>query len=373
MTNQALPQRSRQFLERYIDRCQNLGLILDKFAPWSDDGHGGWDLTMRSTVRRRGQNEIQTLRGGEAKGLWLSTSRIALNGESPSLFEVQRTDIALMQANQQRWGEMVRNSDGMAFTLTTVERLVAGLGASHVLETALTLDRNTGLPYLPGSTVKGLARAWGLIEVAKRLEVSLNDEVEEKQDGQIVKVPILNKIASILIEKPEEHTGRDSPETETLDKALQKLRPVSEDAEAYVQWFRFIFGWQGEAGAICFVDGIYAGEHAPRYVADVMTPHYINYYTENGGEPPAEDDNPNPVSFIAVDRGNTFAFGLIPRLSAFVTFEGESREAKLTTALDVATDWLVKGLSQMGVGSKTAAGYGFFSRKSFNTIINRSS
>jgi len=357
MTNQALPQKSRQLLEKHLDRCQNLGLILDKFAPWGDDGRGSWDLTMQSTVRRRGQTQVQALTGGEAKGVWLSTNRRALNSESPSLFEVERTDTNLMRANQERWGDMVRNSAGIAFTMNTVERLVAGLGASHVLETALTLDRNTGLPYLPGSTVKGLVRAWGLVEIASQLGVSLDDvQIAGKDEKNL-----LNVTAEMLISEP----------AERLFQSLQKLRPVSEDAEAYVQWFRFIFGWQGEAGAVCFVDGIYAGERAPRYAADVMTPHYVNYYTENGGKPPAEDDNPNPVSFITVDRGNIFAFGLIPRLSAFITFDDEDRETKLTTALDVATDWLVRSLSQMGVGSKTAAGYGFFSRKSFNAIISR--
>jgi CRISPR-associated protein Cmr6 len=356
-------------LENHLDRCQNLGLILDKFAPWGDDGRGGWDLTMRSTVRRGGRDEVKARTGGEAKGLWLSTNRRALNSESPSLFEVERTNTDLMRANQQRWGDMVRNSAGIAFTMTTAERLITGLGASHVLETALTLDRNTGLPYLPGSTVKGLARAWGLIEIAAQLGISLDDVIEETSQGEIVKVPLLNKIAEILIKKPTERTSAESQKTETLWEALQKHGQMSSDSEAYVQWFRFIFGWQGEAGAICFMDAIYAGEHAPRYAADVMTPHYVNYYTENGA--PAEDDNPNPVSFITVDRGNTFAFGLIPRLSAFVIFDGEDREAKLTTAFDVITDWLVRGLSQMGVGSKTAAGYGFFSRKSLNAIISR--
>jgi len=357
MTNQALPQKSRQLLEKHLYNCQNLGLILDKFGPWGDDGRGGWDLTMRSTVRRRGENQLQSLTGGEAKGLWLSTKRRALNGESPSLFEVARTNTDLMRAKQERWGDMVRTSNGIAFTMNNIERLVAGLGASHVLETALTLDRNTGLPYLPGSTVKGLARAWGLVEIASQLEVSLDDVYGVGKDEK----RLLNVTAEMLISEP----------TETLFQSLQKLRAVSEDAEAYIQWFRFIFGWQGEAGAVCFVDAIYADERAPRYAADVMTPHYVNYYIENGGKPPAEDDNPNPVSFITVDKDNTFAFGLIPRLSAFTTFDGEDREAKLTTALDTATDWLVKGLSQMGVGSKTTAGYGFFSRKSFKSIISR--
>lgn len=351
MTNQALPQKSRQFLENYMDRCRNLGLILDKYAPWGEDGRGSWDLTMRSTVWRQGQSQVQTLTGGEAKGLWLSTSRHASNSESPSLFGVDRSDMDLLKGNIERWQDMVKNSAGKAFIMTTAERLVAGLGASHVLETALTLERNTGLPYLPGSTVKGLARAWGLIEVAAQLKISLDDVREDNEN-------LLNVLAEMLISEP----------TETLIPSLQQLRPVSEETENFVRWFRFIFGWQGETGAVCFVDAKYAGEKSPEYVADVMTPHYINYYTENGGKPPTEDDNPNPVSFISVDIGNIFAFGLIPRLSAFIRLEDEDRKENLSTALDIATVWLRKGLSQLGVGSKTTAGYGFFSAKSYEEL-----
>jgi len=357
MTNQALPQKSRQMLENHLDRCQNLGLILDKFAPWADDGRGHWDLTMRSTVRRGGQNQVQTLSGGEAKGLWLSTKRRGLNNESKSLFEVERTNNDLMLENKKRWVNMVETNEGIAFTMNNVERLAAGLGASHVLETGITLDRNTGLPYLPGSTLKGLTRAWGLIEIAEQLGVSLDDVSVSGKD----EVKILNIIAETLI----------SESTETLLQTIQTLRPVSEDAENYLEWFRFIFGWQGETGAVCFTDGIYAGEQSPKYAADVMTPHYIDYYTDKGNNPPSEDDNPNPVSFITVDSGHTFAFGLIPRQSAFNRLEGEQRKVKTTTALNVATDWLVRGLTQMGVGSKTSAGYGFFSRKSYNAIIPR--
>lgn len=337
-TNQALPYKSSRILETSRDQCQNLGLILDKFAPWAQDQRGGWALTMYNTR----QNPITS---GEAKGLWLK-----------SLPKAERTDLALMHARQQRWLEAARSEGGTAFTMTTAERLVAGLGASHVLETALTLERNTGLPYLPGSSVKGLARAWGLIEVAAQLGISIDDD-EEK--GEIEDVPLLNKLAETLISQP----------SETLSQELAKQWVVSEDAEAYVQWFRFIFGWQGEAGSVCFLDAIYAGERAPRYAVDVMTPHYVKYYTDNGGSAPTEDDNPNPVSFITVDAGNVFAFGLLPRPSAFVTAGNESRDTQSAQALDIATDWLVNGLSKLGAGSKTAAGYGFFNRKSFEKRI----
>lgn len=350
MTNQALPQRSRQLVEHHLDSCQNLALILDKFAPWGTDQRGNWDLTMRSTVRRRGQNQIQTLTGGEAKGLWLSTSRRALQGESPSLFEVGRTDIALMQAHQQRWFRVTQANNGVAFSMRTSERLAAGLGASHVLETALTLERNTGLPYLPGSTVKGLARAWGLIEVAAQVGITLSDDPND--DG-------LNKLAEILMSDSENHA---------VFKDITQWGEVNEDVETFVTWFRFVFGTQDEAGAICFLDAIYYGDDPPRYAADVMTPHYVKYYTESGGSAPAEDDNPNPVSFITVDAGNSFAFGLVPRHSAFSQYEGDERAGNIQKALAVAQDWLVQALFRLGAGSKTAAGYGFFSNKSFKEI-----
>ncbi len=212
---------------------------------------------------------------------------------------------------------MVQDARGSAFTMMTAERLVAGLGASHVLETALTLDRNTGLPYLPGSTVKGLARAWGLLEVAAQLNVKLEDTDAEGQ-------PLLNTVAELLIAEPDE----------TLLQTLRRLRPTSdvENAEAYIQWFRLIFGSQINAAAVCFLDAIYYGESAPQYASDVMTPHYVNYYTENGGRPPSEDDNPNPVSFITVDRGNTFAFGLVPRKPAFTGFPSQQQETALSTS-----------------------------------------
>lgn len=357
MTNQALPQKSRQMLENHIHRCQNLGLILDKYAPWGVDGRGNWDLTIRSTVRRQNQNQIQTLSGGEAKGLWLSTSRKAAKGESPSLFENLYADTNLIHANLARWKNTIRANDGIAFTMKTAERLIAGLGASHVLETALTLERNTGLPYLPGSTVKGLARAWGIIEIAAQLEISLDETIKNGKEEQ----HLLNILSEILISEP----------NESLYQTVDSLRSFSTDTDAFIDWFRFIFGWQGEAGAICFTDAKYAGNDIPKYASDVMTPHYVNYYTENGSKPPSEDDNPNPVSFIAVDEGNTFAFGLIPRLSAFAIFEEQDQDTKLTTALDVTQEWLIKALTQLGIGSKTTAGYGFFSRKSRQSVIER--
>lgn len=355
MTNQSLPKTAQQVLNAGLIECRNLGLMLDKFAPWASDQRGQWDLTIQQTVRRKGTSKVTSVRGGEAKGLWLSTTRKAAKGETPSVFEQERVDIPLMRHHQSRWLKLIKDNDGQAFQMQTAERMAAGLGAAHVLETGLTLERNTGLPYLPASTVKGLARAWGLIEVAGQFGIELDDTVNYNSES----VKKLNLLASILIGESEEELYRELEE---------HINPLSDDIALFVQGFRFIFGSQVNAGAIAFTDGIYYGQDEPNYAIDVMTPHYVNYYSDNGSQFPSEEDSPNPVSFITVDARNTFAFGLIPRQSAFRSMNSEQQKEQKAIMLSAARDWLVNALTQLGAGSKTAASYGFFRKKSFKVL-----
>ncbi|MGQ9463871.1 MAG: hypothetical protein ACUVTP_12705 [Candidatus Fervidibacter sp.] len=46
------------------------------------------------------------------------------------------------------------------FKAEPVWRFVVGLGAAHVLETSITLHRIFGLPIIPGSALKGAAKAY---------------------------------------------------------------------------------------------------------------------------------------------------------------------------------------------------------------------
>ncbi|MBK9095192.1 MAG: hypothetical protein IPM84_21030 [Anaerolineae bacterium] len=55
--------------------------------------------------------------------------------------------------------------------LRTDWRLVTGLGRKGPLEVGFTFHRY-GFPILPGSSLKGLARAWGLLRVAEALDVA---------------------------------------------------------------------------------------------------------------------------------------------------------------------------------------------------------
>lgn len=361
MDNQALPAKSYQLLQRHGLQCKNLSLILDKFVPWGID-RGTWDLRMKESVRRRGETSIQIVSGGQAKGLWLSTFRSAKRGESPSLFEEARYDLDLIDAYQKRWVQHIKDSDGIAFEMQLSERMAAGLGASSVLETSLTLDRNTGLPYLPGSSVKGLARAWGLIETASLLGIALDDTVTRNKET----VSVLNELSEILAGRP--YTSKRKEEKRLEDPLEEQITDITNEAtynykevKPIIEAFQLVFGSQANAGAVAFLDAIYIEAEAPRFATDVMTPHYVNYFTGNGSSPPAEDDNPNPVSFLTVDAGNKFAFGLVPR------HYGDDEQ--VNTALDIAQEWLSSGLTRLGAGAKTTAGYGFFRPKSKKLIV----
>jgi len=84
----------------------------------------------------------------------------------------------------------------------------------------------------------------------------------------------------------------------------------------------------------------------PRVVVDVLTPHVKPYYDQDPPgvpkEPPAEYHNPVPVRFLAVGQTPFRSWLLGPS-------EDVERFAELLKA----------GLDDLGIGGKTAAGYGY--------------
>ena len=82
-----------------------------------------------------------------------------------------RADDALLKAWQTRWQQTAAAVQAEPFTLRTDWRLVTGLGRKGPLEVGFTFHRY-GFPILPGSSLKGLARAWGLLRVAEALDVA---------------------------------------------------------------------------------------------------------------------------------------------------------------------------------------------------------
>jgi CRISPR-associated protein Cmr6 len=164
-------------------------------------------------------------------------------------------DSELARAVIARWNATVRAAGAERFTARLESRLVTGLGGGGPLEVGFRFDR-LGLPILPGSGVKGIARAYA--------------ELVEKRD-----------------------------ETDPDFLAVFGRAPKVGETQEVAQ-----------AGELVFFDAIPV--EGLRLEIDVMTPHSPDYY--QGKAPPTPWQNPVPITFLTVAPGTTFVFAVGLRL-----------------------------------------------------------
>jgi CRISPR-associated protein Cmr6 len=173
-------------------------------------------------------------------------------------------------------------------------RLAMGLGLDHPTENGFSFDAVIGVPFLPGSSVKGLCRRMSMLSEP-------NDTVER-------------------LFGPTDASVEESGGQETL----------------------------------VFLDAY--PRRWPALAVDIINSHHPAYYRDQGPERrssdgassstssvfPSEIENPVPVFFLTIDGGSDFAF----------SFGGQESD------LDTAEALLTHGLEWLGIGAKTAVGYG---------------
>lgn len=265
----------------------NPGLIFDRFAPdWRD----------KPTLKKDGLEAVRQA--------------------------TKRVDDALLRDWNARWGAVVYAGHAKSFSLKTDWRFIAGLGRKGALEVGFTFHRY-GFPILPGSSIKGVTRAWALIQIAEKLGQS--------------DLKALDKQLSADGEK-------DSKERKQYEAWRDSL-PA--DARQWAEDFRTVFGTTAVAGRAVFFDAIPADK--PTLELDIMNPHYPKYYS--GEEFPTDWQSPVPVPFLTVAAGTEFRFA--------VGWRGPvDKESQRLQGL--AVKWLKEGLQELGAGAKTSAGYGYF-------------
>src|SRR2546425_492888 len=59
-----------------------------------------------------------------------------------------------------RWTKMLTDYDAQTHEAKVKGRMIVGLGSESVLETSITLHHTYGVPYIPGSALKGLAASY---------------------------------------------------------------------------------------------------------------------------------------------------------------------------------------------------------------------
>lgn len=215
----------------------------------------------------------------------------------------------------EEWKAAVLGMPGVrAREFETRGRVIVGLGAESVRETGITLLHLYGMPVLPGSALKGLARRY----LTRRGEARSEIELEE--------------IATVMFGR-----GAGQPALGTK----QSQRANGEEIEAVAAHLTYFDAW--------YVPGSAPQDKPLR--RDVITVHHPRYYRSQGkagGEsslPPVpwDLDDPNPVAFISA-RGRFLVAVRGPDA------EGQWAEQALTVLERALADW--------GIGAKTSSGYG---------------
>ncbi len=167
-------------------------------------------------------------------------------------------------------------------------RLATGLGTDHPTENGFSFDSLIGVPYLPGSSVKGLCRRAAIVHGLNAMTIA------------------------------------------------ELFGPERTEADEY-----------GAQGKLIFLDAY--PKRWPKLAVDIVNCHHPDYYRNpKPGSFPHETEDPVPVFFLTVDRDSEFTFYLIAP----------------TVELDTAEQLLTQGLNWLGIGAKTAVGYGIMAKSS---------
>jgi len=183
--------------------------------------------------------------------------------------------------------------DTISFSLSTRTRVIVNHGNESVLENSISIHPYYGFPVIPGSAIKGITRHF------------CNEFIK-------------------------------------LDKALgENLDNIfgisSSDGES-------------RKGCIVFLDAWPVNLDGELFETDVFTLHYRKYYQEN--ELPKDNQDPNPVNFLAVKRGIKFEFAIAP--------SSKCRVEDKQKLLNDAQMYITEALKTFGIGAKTGSNYGYF-------------
>lgn len=212
------------------DDVANRGLWWDKFFDLWDRGGGAWKMP-----------------SGENKAEWIAQAKARACGDEKLLTETAKRIEAFVRARR-----------GVIIEAVTAERFVTGTGLPHPVENGFLWHHNLGVPYLPGSGVKGVVLSWD--------RDWANDSDDNRREAVLGSGPV---------------RGRDGA-----------VGP-------------------GEAGAIAFLDALPV---CPVKLAlDGVTPHDTPYLQDATGKtPPADWHSPTPIPFLAVAEGQRFRFPIVP-------------------------------------------------------------
>ena len=212
--------------------------------------------------------------------------------------------IASLQDRQSILIQTKNRDSVLSLPAVSTAPFVTGMGNEHPQENGFAFLWPYGIPYLPGSGVKGVLRqaARELAGVSKQAQWAIESEWDQ------------SAITALF-------GSEDSNDARRGTLSFWDVIPKIQEEELLVE---------------------------------IMTPHQSHYYQK--GEQPHDSGMPTPIQFLTVPPGSGFNFHLVcdlprlQRLAPELARDGKWK-ALIKEAFDHAFDWL-------GFGAKTAVGYG---------------
>lgn len=150
--------------------------------------------------------------------------------------EALKRQPAVYMPAYERWKKTLAEMGARLGVAKTDYRLAAGHGNENPIETGISLHHTYGVPYIPGSSLKGVAAAYA-------------------------------------------------------SSRLSALWQPGSNA------YKTLFGTTAEAGYVTFLDALPI-PGTWKLLPDVITVHHPDYY-QSGDKPPADWDSPTPISFLS--------------------------------------------------------------------------
>jgi CRISPR-associated protein Cmr6 len=259
----------------------------------------------------------------------------------------RKPDLRKLQAWRQFLLAGLRLTAGQLLFGELQARLILNASGGVLENAGLCLDRFSGVPFIPGSAVKGCARRMALQTLSEQTESTAKAKLlgdiarafgwgdTDWKDGRNRKGELYSDFEFACGEGRNWEQVRDLAADclrARLRLKIKSAKPICEQLGSY-------------GGDVCFMPGFPWELPAGDLELDVLTSHHPSYYSDAGIPVALDTEEPNPVFFPTVAPGLVFAFPVV------------AADTELASA---ARGWLHRGLETFGLGGKTSAGYGWF-------------
>lgn len=267
---------------------------------------------------------------------------------------------ALLKALRQRQCQLAQTQgvEVLSVPAKATAPLTTGLGNEHPLENGFAFLNPYGVPYLPGSGVKGVLR-----RAAEQLALFEADS----QGWDIVAVWWLFGFepTATYLTGPTQNTPQPLTDEAQRWRDSYPGRVNHQRLRAFVERYASIDersdaeGWLAtlpeqakrreqirNRGALCCWDVF---PQLERLRVDILNPHHTQYY--QNGQTPHDAENPIPVFFLTIPPGSGFEFHIHCQTARLPEGLRTEWAPLVQAALNLAFEW-------QGFGAKTAVGYG---------------